>query len=84
MIVSLILAGGCSSKQTHVNPVIECVPEIQVIESFIPVPSELAQIWENPPVPSQGTNAALLDWAQACAITTRHYREQALRLRELE
>jgi len=64
--------------------VIECVPDLEVITQYVPVPSELTQLWFNPAVPNSGGNAELLDWAQACAVTTYLYTEQMKKLKELK
>ena len=64
--------------------VTKCEPEIIVEKAMVPVPAELTQIWVNPVVPGTGDNAALLDWAQACAVTTYLYQEQMKKLKELE
>lgn len=78
-----MLVGACSSKQSIPDP-IECTPEIIVEKAMVPVPAELTQIWRNPAVPSTGDNAALLDWAQTCAVTTQLYIDQMKELKELE
>jgi hypothetical protein len=51
---------------------------------MVQVPPELTQIWYNPAVPNRGGNDALLDWAQACAVTTYMYTEQMKKLKELK
>jgi hypothetical protein len=66
------------------DPVIECVPEIIVEKVMIPIPAELVQIWENPAVPSAGDHLDLLNWAQACAVTTYLYKNQMKQLRSLK
>jgi hypothetical protein len=62
----------------------ECVPDVEIVKQYVPVPAELSQIWYNPAVPSSGTNLDLLDWAQACAVTTYLYTEQMKKLQELK
>lgn len=63
---------------------IQCVPDIEVKTEIVAVPAELTQIWYNPAVPTSGDNLTLLDWAQACAVTTHLYQEQMKKLRELK
>lgn len=84
LLLSLLLLGACSASPPKAGPTIECVPEVIVQEQIVPVPAELTQIWYNPVVPSRGDNAALLDWAQACAVTTHLYTEQMKKLKELK
>ena len=83
MAMSLLLLGSSCAMQQKVEPVPECQPEILVEKVLVPIPAELTLIHENPSIPSAGDNAALLDWAQACAANTRDYQDQMTRLREL-
>lgn len=81
----LLLVGACSAPQrvSSVPPGLVC-PEITVtVPELVSIPAELLQLNENPAVPSQGDNAALLDWAQACASNNRKYEDQMRRLRGL-
>jgi hypothetical protein len=82
----LLLLGACSTKQPRVDPTtdIQCVPDIEVKTVIVPVPAELSQIWYNPAVPTSGSNVDLLNWAEACAVTTHLYQEQMKKLRELK
>ena len=80
----LLLLGACSARPPKDPPVTECVPDVEIITKYVPVPSELTQVWYNPAVPSSGDNLALLDWAQACAVTTYLYTEQMKKLKELK
>lgn len=79
----LLALGGCSNRQPIPEPV-ECTPEIEVQKEFVPVPADLTQINENPPVPNSGDNSALLDWAMACAVNTYLYEQQIRAIRDLE
>jgi hypothetical protein len=65
-----------------VPPPISHEPIIEIHEVRVPIPSVLTDIHENPAVPSSGDNAALLDWAQACASNARLYKLQMLKLKE--
>lgn len=51
---------------------------------MVAVPPELAMMHSNPAVPAAGDNAALLDWAQACASNARLYKLQMEALRDLK
>lgn len=51
---------------------------------YVPIPGEYTQLNENPPVPSAGDNAALLDWAMACAINNRLYENQVKTIQALQ
>lgn len=75
--------GGCSSKQPIPEPT-ECEPEVEVVTQMVPVPAEFTQLNDNPPVPNSGDNAALLDWAMACAVNHATYERQIRRIRDLE
>ena len=66
------------------SPIEPAPPEIIVQKVMVEVPAELTAIWKNPAVPHSGNNAALLDWAQTCAITTYLYEEQMIKLKDLE
>jgi hypothetical protein len=79
----LLLVGACSSNPSIPEP-IECVPELEVIETIVPVPGELTQVFPPPSVPNSGDNAALLDWAQSCAAVIQQYESQTLKVRELK
>lgn len=51
---------------------------------MVAVPPEFTAIHDNPAVPSSGDNAALLDWAQACASNARLYKVQLEKLKDLQ
>jgi hypothetical protein len=51
---------------------------------MVEVPAELTTVHKNPAVPGSGDNAALLDWAQACAANAKAYEEQMKALKELK
>ena len=82
---SLLLGGGCSvTPPKVVLPPTECEPVIEVYKEMVGIPPELTQPYDNPAVPSQGDNAALLDWAQACASNARLLKLQLEKLRDLQ
>jgi hypothetical protein len=76
--------GACSATQPKEPQVTECVPTIEVQKQYIPLPGDLTVIHSLPDVPSHGDNAALLDWAMACATIDRMYEQQMRALKELE
>jgi hypothetical protein len=67
-----------------VIPPIECVPILEIHKEMVSIPPALTAIHPNPVVPSSGDNAALLDWAQACASNARMYKLQMDQLRNLK
>lgn len=81
--LSLLLLGGCSSNPPIPAPN-ECVPDIQIVEQYVPFPPELTELHEAPAVPSSGDNAALLDWAMACGAQNHLYEQQIRALKELQ
>jgi hypothetical protein len=84
MLTSLLLAGACSAPQPIVTSTAQDCPTVIVpAPELVPIPAELVQLNENPAVPSQGDNAALLDWAMECAVNNRKYENQMKRLRGL-
>ena len=65
-------------------PPAQICPEVVIpAPELVPIPAELLQFNKNPSIPSQGDNATLLDWAQACAINNRQYEKQMRSLRGL-
>jgi hypothetical protein len=60
------------------------VPEIQVVERYVPLPPGLLALQENPVVPRRGDNGALLAWALQCAANNRQLNEQIRALQELD
>lgn len=79
----LLMVGGCSATQPKAVP-IDCVPIVEIVEKVTPIPAELMDIHYNPQVPEYGDNVDLLNWAQACALNSRTYENQMLRLREIQ
>ncbi len=65
-------------------PATRCEPILEVHTEIVAVPAELTEIHPNPTVPSMGDNAALLDWAQSCAINNRAYEAQMEGLKDLK
>lgn len=61
----------------------ECVPDVRIQLQLVPIPADLIKQHDNPVIPSAGDNAALLDWAMACAVNTRLYKEQTTALQGL-
>jgi hypothetical protein len=78
----LVLLGACSTQPMKVASPAQTCPEVIVpAPVLVPIPAELLQYNSNPAIPSQGDNAALLDWAMACANNSRKYKDQLRRLR---
>lgn len=74
---------GCATQKKAASW-IDCEPEIIIQETLIDIPADLLLVHENPSIPAHGDNAALLDWAMACAANTRKYSDQMIRLKELQ
>lgn len=70
-----LFGSGCASRPV-VLPAAECVPDIQVIERFKPLPAELLAPQPCPSVPDHGDMAHLLDWIENCAISARMANDQ--------
>ena len=61
-----------------------CEPIIEVETRYIPLPGAYTALNPLPLVPSTGDNAALLDWAIACAISNRLYENQVKTIQALQ
>lgn len=82
--MSLFLLGGCSAQQPKEARVQACEPIIEVQKEYVPLPQDLTALNQNPAVPNSGDNAALLDWAMACATNNRNYEAQMRAIRDLQ
>ena len=67
----MLVLGACSATPPKVPPPIECVPVIEVVTRYVPLDAWLTERHSNPPIPSNGDNAALLEWCITCAGNTR-------------
>ena len=61
-----------------------CEPQIEILEKYVLLPSDMTQINPLPPVPSNGDNSDLLEWALSCANVNNLNQLQLRRIRSLQ